>query len=303
MIKMDFKKVSEIITNQKKGRRILSLVFGAFLLGLTYNVLLTPNKLMTGGISGLAIIVGEISNFSPQIFIYIMSLLLLLIGLITLGIKETKGAVIGSILYPIMVSLTTPLSEYLLPHLNFDHILIPVLLSGLILGFANGIIYRAGYNTGGSDILMKILSKFGKMPEGKASLIVSVILLAIGACALGINLIIYSCIVIFITSNLIDKIMIGISDTKMFLIQSEYYRDVREYIMKELKTGVTELEVVGGYTKEKAKLLLVVVRSQDYYIFKESILTIDPNAFFIINDCYEVKGGVKRKNNSIFQID
>lgn len=299
---MDFQKIKKLIFRKKVVRSAFSLVIGAFILGFTYNFLLQPNNLMTGGISGFALVVQKITGFSSEIFIYIMTVVLLIISFIFLGKEETKGAIVGSLLYPVMISITAPLVDFLAPHLQLEHMLITVLLAGVLLGFANGIVYKAGYNTGGSDILMKILSKYGKIQEGKANMIISVLIVAMGAFAFGINEVIYALILITISSTLIDKILIGISDTKLFLVQTKKPEEIKAFIIQGLKTGVTELTATGGYSNEESKLLMVVVRTRDYFLFKETILLIDPNAFFVINDCYEVKGGVKRKNTSIFPL-
>ncbi len=112
----------------------------------------------------------------------------------------------------------------------------------------------------------------------------------------GINKFIYSLIILFINTTLIDRILIGISNSKLFFIYTKEDELIKEFIIKELKTGVTILNARGGYTEEKNHVLMCVVANRDYYYFKEMVLKIDPHAFFIINDCYEVTGGVKRHN-------
>ena len=95
---------------------------------------------------------------------------------------------------------------------------------------------------------------------------------------------------------MVDKLIIGISDSKLFFIYTKKWEEVRDYVLNDLDTGVTILEAEGGYSKSKNTVLMCVVPNKDYYLFKEIVLEIDPRAFFVINDCYEVHGGMKRRN-------
>ena len=76
----------------------------------------------------------------------------------------------------------------------------------------------------------------------------------------------------------------------------DIYTD-ENFIINELHTGVTEIESKGGYTRERRHILMCVVPSRDYYLFRETILKVDPNAFLVIDDCYEVHNGVKNENS------
>ena len=293
---IDLKKITEKVTQKNFYIRSINLVFGTFLLALNYNLFLVPNNLVTGGTSGIAILLKELFGLSPSIFIMASSILLIIVSYLFLGKEETKRNIIGSILYPFFVSLTVPLASMLLKYLALDSMLIIVLIAGIFSGIANGIIYKTGFTTGGSDILMKILNKYAKIPEGKAIFSVNLVIMIFGAIIFGANKFIYALIILYLNSQLIDRILIGISDSKLFFIYTKKSEEVRKYILEDLKTGVTILEAQGGYSKEENCVLMCVVPTRDYYLFKETVLTIDGSAFFVINDCYEVSGGVKRRN-------
>ena len=125
---------------------------------------------------------------------------------------------LGSILYPIMVSLTVPIAEYLKNYVTFDSFLVLILIAGLLSGFANGIIYKTGFTTGGSDILMKIINKYARIPEGKSVLYTNIVIILAGGFIFGINKMIYAIIILYISSSLVDRILIGISNSKLFFI-------------------------------------------------------------------------------------
>ncbi len=293
-INLDLKKITKTVTEKNFYKRTFVLILGIALLSLNYNLFLLPNNFVIGGTSGLAIIFKKLFNLSPTIFLYLSSLILIFLSFIFLGKEETKKNIIGSILYPIFVSLTAPLAKLLLNYLEFDSILIVVLIAGILCGFANGIIYKTGFTTGGSDIAMKILNKYYKIPEGKSLFTVNIIIMICGAFIFGANKFIYSLIILCLNSVLIDRILIGISNSKLFFIHTKKTEEIRKFILKDLKTGVTILNAQGGFSKEENQVLMCVVPTKDYYYFKETVLEIDSKAFFVINDCYEVAGGVSK---------
>ena len=88
-----------------------------------------------------------------------------------------------------------------------------------------------------------------------------------------------------------DKVLLGISDSKAFYIIAEEEEKIREYVLKELGHGVTIFDTKGGFMKEKQKLLFCVIPTKEYYRLKMGIHEIDPKAFFVATDAYEVSGG------------
>ncbi len=295
-INFDLKSIREAVTKKNFYIRSFVLILGVLMLAFNYNLFLAPNHFVTGGTSGIAILVKELFGLEPAIFISITSLILILMSLLFLGWKETGRAIVGSILYPFFVSITAPFTPYILEYLQFDSMLIVCLIAGILYGVANGIIFKVGFNTGGSDIVMKIINKYAKVPEGKAIFSINIVIMLFGAIIFGANKFIYALIILFLNTAIVDRILIGVSNSKLFFIYTKEYEKVKEFIINDLKTGVTIFNATGGYTKEKNHVLMCVVSTKDYYLFKETVLEIDKNAFFVINDCYEVSGGVNGKN-------
>lgn len=293
---MDFEKIKESVLKKDFYKRYLIILIGIFLLALDYNLFLLPNNFVIGGTTGLSIVTNKLFGWNPQTFLYVSTAILIILSFTLLGIKKTITSFVGSIMYPLFISFTMPLAKLLMPYFTFDSIILTILVAGSIYGFAYGIIYKVGFDTGGSDILIRIVNKYLHMPEGKSSVVVQGIIILIGGIVFGINQMIYAIIILVLYTGIMDKIIIGISDSKMFFIYTRHSKKVTDFILNDLHTGVTILETEGGYTKEKRDTLMCVVPNKDYYIFKETILEIDPDAFFIIHDCYEVQGGVKDKN-------
>ena len=294
---MDLIKLKDYILQKDFYKRLWVILLGTYLLALTYNLFLLPNNIVIGGISGLAIVFEDLFGWNANVFIYIASFVLVLISFIFLGYQDTKVSIIGSIFYPIMISFTAPVAEFFKMYLVFDNILITVIVASLFYGLANGLIYKVGFNTGGSDILMKIVNKYFSLPEGKCLVILNGIVILLGGIVFGVNNVIYAIIMLILYTKVVDNILIGISSSKMFFIYTKEQKKVEEHIIKVMNTGVTLLPTEGGYSKEKGYMLMCVVPTKDYYLFKEVVLQIDPNAFFVIQDCYEVHGGKRKKSS------
>lgn len=289
-------KIVEKVSEKNRILRMSILGIGTFLLALAYNMYLKPFNIVTGGVSGLSIICQQLFKIDANIFIYLFNGILIIISFFALGKKETSRQLLGAILYPLMISFALPLANYLNSILIIDNFLIELLLASLIIGFAGGIIYKVGYSSGGNDIVVLIINKYLKVPIGKSTFITNLIIILLGGALFGINNVLYAIIIVYLNGALVDKILIGISNSKQFFIHTKEINKVKELIIEKLGTGVTVLETTGGFSRRKRKMLMCVVSTKDYYLFKEAVLEIDPNAFFVINDCYEVAGGVKRSN-------
>ena len=288
--------IKNIINEKGFFTKIIVFILGVFIISINYNLFVRPNSFVLGGASGLSILGNAAFGFDPIVTLYILNIIFLILSGVFLGKKETIRAIAGSMLYPLIITLTIPLANLLLPYLKFNNYLIVVIICGCLNGLGNGLIYRCGYNTGGGDILTKMTTKFFQIPEGNSMLICNIIIQTFSVIVFGVNKVIYSVIIILITSAFVNKILIGISDSKMFFIYSKKYKDIQKFIIEELNTGVTIFNTEGAFFKKRREMLMVVVPTRDYYRVKDTVLKIDEDAFFVVSDCYEVDGGIKRKN-------
>ena len=274
----------------------LSFVFGVFLYALCFNTFLIPNDLVVSGFSGVAIVTQKLFGWNNQMFIYVTNFVLLGLSFIFLNWKTTKKNIVGSIMFPLMITITNPIANFLNDKLIGDDFLIILLFSIILYGISSGLIYRSGFSTGGSDIIMQIINKYIKVGESKAMIVANSLIILLGMIVFGFDKGVYSFIILITSTYFIDKIMFGISDSKVFYIYTKKVRKIKKLILEDFKTGLTIIPSRGGYSKKRGHMIMCVVGNQDYYKFKERILEIDPNAFIIINKCYEVNGGVKRSS-------
>jgi len=265
----------------------MCLILGATLISCAFNFFLMPNNVVVG-FSGLSVIANNLWGIKPSIFLLITYSIILILSFIFLGKESTKRSIIGSIIYPLLVEATSYLTPYV--NLNVVEAIVLVVFGALLSGFGSGLVYKVNYSTGGSDIVNQLLSKFLKKPIGSCTLMTNGVIISLGLLYFGLQTFIYSLIVICIQSIVIDKVMIGISESKTFQIITESETEVKKFLLSKLSHGVTVIDAKGGYTGNVIKLIMCVVPTKEYMIVKEGVLNIDPNALIMVSDVYEVVG-------------
>ncbi len=293
--KLFHKKIS-IINEVERKNFLIRLIFftlASFLYGIIYNTFLVPNNIVIGGMSGLAIVIKEIIGLSTTVFINISTLILVIISYFILGKDKAIYTIIGSIIFTLLLSFTSTFSYNLQGYLKNEFLI--VLVSSISIGIANGIIYRSGFNTGGSDILASILNKYFKIPIGQCNSIINTFIIISGAFLFGITKTIYAIFILTVSSKIIDLVMLGVNDSKMIYIKSKNWKNLEKYIVKDLKLGVTEIGNKGGIFIDKDPTLLVILPFDEYYNFKYHILKYDSKAFIAAHDCYAIQNGYSKK--------
>lgn len=281
--------ILEKVEAKDKLKRYFELIIGILLIAIAFNLFLLPNELVFGGVSGLSIIVSKFITIDASTFIMIASLLLLVVSFLVLGKNDTKASIVGSILFPIFVNITANIGEYI--KLDTGNVLLSAVFGGIIYGFGAGLVFKAGFTTGGTDIINQILSKYLHMSMGNAMLISDGLIVVLGGFFFGATKLMYALIVIYIIGLMTDKVLLGISNSKAFYIITNEDEKIRDYLLNELHHGVTIFSVKGGYTHKKDEVILCVVPTREYYRVKEGIHEIDSEAFFVVCDAYEVSGG------------
>lgn len=281
--------ILDTIHKKKLVSRYLLLIISLFISACYFNLLQFPSQIVTGGSTGISIILNSYFAIEPSKVILIVSLVLLLIGFIFLGFEKTSGAVVSTIVYPIFVDLTANIGDYISVDLS-DKILISIFL-GVLSGITTGIVYKVGFSNGGVSIISEIISKYKKVQLSNISFIINFIIVLIGGASFGWTMVMYAVIVLYIYSIILDRVLIGVSKNKSLYIITSKEDEMCDYIMNVLKHGVTIFDVKGGYLEKKRKVLMTVIPNREYFRLKEGIKEIDEKAFFIVTDSYQVYGG------------
>lgn len=207
---------------RKRIKKYCTVTLGIFLVAIAFNLFLAPYNLASNGVSGLSIIVKRFTGISEGTFILASNIILIGISYNFLGWEKTKHSIIGSILFPIFVSITSPITNFIVIE-NMD-LLIISLLGGVISGVGYGLVYQNDYTTGGTDILNQLMEKYCKVPMGKSIIFVDGMVVLLGFITFGFTTMLYSMIVLFLISELSNRTMLKINHNQILFIQSKKNR-------------------------------------------------------------------------------
>jgi len=273
------------INNKDLTKRYFYLVIGCFISAFAFNLFFLKYGIVCFGVSGLSIVLNEF-GVNPSLFIFSASIFLLIVSFFLLGFEKTKNSIVGSILFPLFVYVT----EFATRNINLGNIeMILIAIFGAVLsGFGYGLIFKAGFTTGGTDILNQIISKYFKVSIGNAMIFVDGLVVLSGKIVFGWDIVLYGIIVLYVISILTDKVILGISQSKAFYVVTDKEQEVTNFLLSLTGGGVTKINARGGYTNDKQTLLLCVMPTKQYFIVKEGLKEIDNNIFFLVTDAYEV---------------
>ncbi len=267
-------------------------LLGTLLISLTYNIFCVPNNYMVGGISGIAIVFNYLFDFKVSFTLLVGNLLLIVIGLIVLGLKDTSKSIIGSLVYTTFVFMTENINSIL--NIQLSSHFLNIITIGLLYGIGCTMIYLAGYTSGGCDILAIIFNKKHGVPMGKALLYINVIIYILGTVVFGFEMLVIALLIRFIESTVIDNFLVGKSDSKVLFINTEFIDEIKSYIINELKSGASELKTTTGFKNKTGKIIMCVVPTEKYLLLRDKVKKIDKKAFITAIDAYEVYGGTNR---------
>ena len=285
---MDNLTIIKKIREQHKLFRFVQFIIGVLIVSISYNIFNVKCNLIYG-VGGIGLMLSNLINVENWAVILSFDMVLLGVSSLTLDNETTKNSILGSLLFPLFVKLTEPVGAI---DLGGIETMLLVICGALLTGVGHGLIFKAGYTTGGTDILNHIVSKYGKVSIGKAMYFTDFVIIIISLFVFGFPTFIYSVLSLYIISFITDRVILGISQSKAFYIITEHETEVKKFITQNLSHGVTVLEARGGYTGNMEKVIMCIVPTKEYFVFKEGIKMIDKNAFFIVTDAYEVSGGV-----------
>ncbi len=290
VIKENFEDILSEVKSKDAPQRYCMFIFGIFLSTLSFNLFYSKYNIVTGGSAGLSIVFNYLYGIDESSFVFIVSMALLVLSFILLGFKVTLRNVIGTLLYPLFMKLTVYLVSYFT--IESDSLFLISVYGGVTMGLASGITMKTGFTTGGFNILYQIANKYLKISIGKSSLLINSAILMLSSIVFGVPSAIYAIIALYLTTLITDRILLGISHDKTFYIITDKEEEVKEYIIDNLKHGVTLINVKGGHYNKKKKMILCVIPTKEYFNLKEVVLKIDKEAFFLITDSYEVEGAI-----------
>lgn len=246
-----------------------------------------PNDIITGGVTGISMIINYLTGFPVGTMIIIMNIPMFLIAWRHFGTRFMLGSLIGMGLSSILLDV------FALLHITAtDNLLLACIYGGLFSGTGLGLIYLAGFTTGGVDIVAKLVRKsHSHLNFGTIILMLDIIVISFFALVFNkFESAMYAIIGMFILSRAIDTVLYGINTSKVCYIISDANDEIQKAITKELDRGVTLLHGEGAYTGNPKKVIFCAIKKQQIADVRRIIKKIDADAFFIVTDAKDVFG-------------
>lgn len=262
-------------------------VLGSAVFAAGFAFFLQPNDLSPGGISGLALLVVELTGFGSVGGISIlMNLPLFLLGGLKIGRQFFAGSLIGMVLSAVLIDGFTAL------HLPAVEPVLAIVYGGVICGLGLGIVFVSGTSTGGSDILVRLLKlRYRNVPIGQISLTFdAVVVLLTGLVFRDMNKALYTGITVYLCGKMVDAVVYSFDYSKVAMIISKEYEAIAREIGTKLDRGATFLQGEGSYSGETTKVVLVAIKKQQLAQLKELVMELDPTAFVIVQEAHQVLG-------------
>lgn len=271
--------------NLKKFGIVLA---GNFLIALGVAYFLVPAGLISGGATGLSLLLHHLLPISMSSALLVCNLALFLLGAVVLGKQFALNTLIGTFAYPVFYAMTeriasvtgTPTSD---PFLC-------MMFSGIFFGLGIGLVLREDASTGGTDIIALILNKKFGFPISPCLYALDAVILAGQMLFSDVEQILYGLLFALVYTVLINKVILLGASKIQIQIFSQQYELLRQTITSTFDLGCTLVCVEGGYTRTPTFALQVIIPQRQLFRLKEYVLTTDPKAFIVISEVSEVRG-------------
>ncbi|MFC6332258.1 YitT family protein [Paenibacillus septentrionalis] len=272
-------------------KQIIPITIGAALYAFGLQCFVIPNQLMEGGVTGIAVLLNYIFELPMSITTLIINIPLFLVGWKLLGHKKMIFSIYGSVALSGFLALFehSQIASIISYEKSSDAMLI-VLYAGITLGAGLGIVFRYGGTTGGIDIVARILNRWKGFSMGQIILVADAIIIGVSIFYISLDKILYTLVMVFIASKMIDFIQNGAYTAKAFSIITDQGEKIAKKITHELDRGVTILPAKGAYSGTTKKVVYCVVARSETHRLKQLVRSIDPIAFIVIHEVQDVLG-------------
>ncbi len=266
--------------------RYAQIVLGALLTSLGYNLFLIPAHLLTGGISGIAIVIYYLTGLpvGAQNFVYNLPILYLAYRMF--GRHYAFDTIFGTVVLSILLDLT----HFVVDWNVCANIVLNSVFGGVLTGIGFGMVFRVNANTGGLDVVGAVVKKYYAIDMGTVVFVLNFLIVAGSAFVCTLEEMLFTFISIYVIAELTNRVAAGLNREKSIVIISGEAEKICTDIMENVHRGVTYLDGRGGLTKEPRGILFAVVSLTQVGRVKTIVHHHDPQAFMIVSDTSEVTG-------------
>lgn len=263
------------------------IIIGSLIGAIGVNMFLIHAQLLSGGITGIALIIQYLFKIQASYVILIFNIPLFILSALKLNKKFTIYSLVGLLSFSIGLMVTHPISNIL----NLNDKLLFCLYGGIVNGLGFGLVFIHYGSTGGFDIIsMCVKKKYPDLDIGKISFCINLGIVTISVFIFGLPSALYTLIAMYITSFVMDSVIKGLNQTKSVFIISEKEKEVSDLILQNLGRGVTYLYGEGAYTSNEKRIIYCIVPLSQLPELKSIVMSIDKKAFMSISDAHEVHG-------------
>lgn len=283
--------IKTVIKKTQKIHDTIIMIVGCFLLGLAINQFLDPLGIAPGGVTGLAIVINNLT----QVPVWIMNLVFN-IPLFICAIKLLKGEALKTFLG---ITFLTVFLKILPVTIVTNDVLLSAIFGGITMGVGLGLIFRVNGSTGGTDLLALILNHFfpSMNPPKLTGIADAIVVVFSGIVSQNIEVALYSAIALYLSVKVSDMIVEGVHTSATFMIISEKYEEIGKHVTEVLDRSATVIDGKGFYSQTTKHVLMVAVTKKEIVSFKRLIKEIDPASFIMVLSNHETIGeGFKKLN-------
>ena len=265
---------------------LIGIALGSFIYACGISLFLDPNNLAPGGASGLAIIFNRITGLETGTLYFIINVPIMLLGLWKYGVKFIATTFFSILINSYFTNMLAGVGA-----LTSDP-LIATMAGSVLVGVGVAIVFKSRATTGGTDIIVKVLhDKYKHIKTGVIFLLTDIVIVAFsGFVFKDINIIMYALISVFVQGKVLDMVLYGGDEAKLFYIISDKPQAISERILKEIDITATFLQGKGAYTGKEKQVILCVARKQQGPAIEEIVKSEDKDAFMIISSANEIYG-------------
>ena len=269
-----------------RAMRYMGIALGCLIASSAINLFLIPAHLLTGGATGIAMIVYYLFGLPIGIQTFLYNIPLLFMAWKLMGRSYTVDIIIGTAIFSAFLDLTRPLNAYA----PVSDMMLTTVYGGVFAGLGYGLVFRMNGSTGGFDILAAIVRKYYDLHMGGVLFSMNCLIMLIAAFLFGMAPAMFTLIYMFINATVVDKIVTGFNHRKAVLIISEKHKEIAACIIDQMHRGVTFLHGQGAYTHRERDVVFVAVGTTQVGKLKLIVHSVDPHAFVIIMSANEVMG-------------
>ncbi len=268
------------------GKNMLLMLMGSIICAIGVNGFLKPLHLLSGGVTGIAIVLTHMIKVNMGLIIFCVNIPLFVIAYFKLNLEFVLNSLFNMTIFAIIIGFTDGLGDII----TLKSTLASCLIGGALNGFGMGLIFRAGGSQGGLDIVAAIIKKKWDFKLGKVLMVLNVFIVLWATTQFGFEIFYYTMISMYVSYSFVDNVKLLFEKKKVMMIITLNHQSIADELMENMNRAVTFIDCVGAYENVDKKLIYTVVSPREIPSIKKIITKNDPRAFYSISDSLEVKG-------------